>query len=91
MMVLVLEAVKPALRGEITRWLLEPHPGVFVGRVSALVRERLWEKCCKACASGGVILIHAAQNEQGYAVRLYGNTRRDVVDMEGLQLIMKRA
>ncbi len=89
MIVLILEAVRPALRGEITRWLLEPHPGVFVGRVSAMVRELLWEKCCQASGSGGVILIHAAVNEQGYAIRLHGRTRRKVVDMEGLQLIMK--
>lgn len=90
MIVLILEAVKPTLRGEITRWLLEPHPGVFVGRVSAMVRDLLWEKCCLASGGGGVILIHSAPTEQGYAIRLYGRTRRKVVDMEGLQLITRR-
>ena len=44
MVVLILERVPPGLRGELTRWFLEPQAGVFVGRVSAAVRERLWEK-----------------------------------------------
>ena len=42
MLVMVLENVPPSLRGELTRWLIEPRPGVFVGHVSALVRDRLW-------------------------------------------------
>ena len=46
MVVIILEKVSPALRGELTRWLIEPHPGVFVGHVSGMVRDRLWEKCC---------------------------------------------
>ena len=32
MVVMVLEKVPVSLRGELTRWLIEPHPGVFVGR-----------------------------------------------------------
>jgi CRISPR-associated protein Cas2 len=45
MVVLILERVPPGLRGELTRWFLEPQAGVFVGRVSAIVRElspRAW-------------------------------------------------
>lgn len=43
MVVLVLERVPVSLRGELTRWLLEVRAGVFVGDVSAMVREKLWE------------------------------------------------
>ena len=35
MMVLVTTAVSTGLRGELTRWLLEVSPGVFVGTVSS--------------------------------------------------------
>ena len=45
-MVMLLERVSPGLRGELTRWLLELKAGVFVGRVSAMVRERLWATAC---------------------------------------------
>lgn len=86
-MVIILEKVSVTLRGELTRWLIEPHPGVFVGHVSAMVRDRLWEKCCKHCKSGGVVQIWSTNNEQRFAMRMYGDTKRRIVDYDGLQLI----
>ena len=41
---MILEKVPPSLRGELTRWFLEPKAGVFVGHVGAMVRDRLWQK-----------------------------------------------
>jgi CRISPR-associated protein Cas2 len=87
MMVLVLESVPVGLRGELTRWLIEPHPGVFVGHVSALVRDRLWLKCCEKLKDGGAVQLWSAPNEQRFAMRAYGATRREVADFEGLKLI----
>lgn len=87
MVVIILERVPTSLRGELTRWLLEPHTGVFVGRVSALVRDKLWEKACQSMQGGAGMLIHNADNEQGFAVRFWGSTNRWVLDFEGLALI----
>lgn len=87
MLVMILEAVPVSVRGELTRWLIEPHPGVFVGHVSAMVREQLWQKCCKACRGGGVVQIWSTNTEQRFAMRMFGQTRRMVVDLEGVQLI----
>jgi CRISPR-associated protein Cas2 len=87
MVVLMLENAKASLRGELTRWLLEPRAGVFVGSVSALVREKLWEKVCRASPEGGAMLLYRAQTEQGYRIETYGETQRKIVDMEGLQLV----
>ena len=88
MIVMILENVSTALRGELTRWLLEPHTGVFVGHVNALVRERLWEKCCQASgATSGVEQIWSTNTEQRFAMRLHGTTQRAIVELEGLQLI----
>jgi len=88
MVVMILERVPKALRGELSRWLIEPKPGVFVGDVSALVRDKLWEKCCSRITAGaGVVQIWSTNNEQGYDVRIWGNTRRKVVDYEGLKLV----
>lgn len=87
MVVMMLETVPVSLRGELTRWLIEPHPGVFVGHVSAMVRDRLWDKCCQRAKGGGVLQIWSTNNEQRFVVRTFGETRRDVVDFEGLQLI----
>jgi CRISPR-associated protein Cas2 len=87
MVVMILETVPVALRGELTRWLIEPHPGVFVGHVSAMVRERLWTKCCKSARAGGVLQIWTTNNEQKFQMRAWGATKREIVDFDGLQLI----
>jgi CRISPR-associated protein Cas2 len=90
MIVMILERVKPSLRGELTRWLLEPRAGVFVGRVSAEVRDRLWDKVRdKRGDSGAGLLIHNSNTEQGFRIRSFGDTTRTVVELEGLQLIRR--
>jgi len=86
-MVLILERVPTGLRGELTRWFLEPKAGVFVGRVSAMVRDRLWDKACDQARDGGCVLIHASDTEQGYRIRTHGKTARIPEDFEGLSLI----
>jgi CRISPR-associated protein Cas2 len=87
MIVMILEKVTASLRGELTRWLIEPHTGVFVGHVNAMVRQRLWDKCCKAAGSGGVVQIWSTNTEQHFAMRLFGNTQRSIIELEGLQLV----
>lgn len=86
-MILILECVPPGLRGELTRWFLEPKAGVFVGRVSAMVRDRLWEKACKQARDGGCVMIHTSNTEQGYRIRSWGKTARSIEDFEGLFLV----
>jgi CRISPR-associated protein Cas2 len=87
MVVMVLERVRPSLRGELTRWMLEPKAGVFIGTVSALVRDLLWEKACRNAGDGGGILIYTTNNEQGFELRIWGEPSRTVADFDGLALI----
>jgi len=87
MVVLILERVPTGLRGELTRWFLEPKAGVFVGRVSAMVRDRLWEKACGQAKQGGCLMIHSSATEQGFQIRSSGRTARSIQDFEGLFLV----
>ncbi|OUN01220.1 MAG: hypothetical protein BAA04_12885 [Firmicutes bacterium ZCTH02-B6] len=89
MVVLIVESAPPGLRGELSKWMLEPKAGVFVGKVSALVRELLYEKACREVETGGVTLIYTTNNEQGYAIRTFGDTSRQVEDWEGLFLVRR--
>jgi CRISPR-associated protein Cas2 len=89
MLVMVLEKVPASLRGELTRWLLEPKTGIFVGHVSALVRDRLWEKCVQQRDNGGVIQIWSTNTEQHFAMRSWGDTDRALVEFDGLWLVRK--
>jgi CRISPR-associated protein Cas2 len=87
MVVFILERVPVSLRGELTRWTLEAKAGVFVGSLSALVRDLLWEKVCGSLRGGGAILIHSSDGEQGFSIRYWGEPSRSVRDFEGLWLI----
>ncbi len=87
MCVIVTENAPPALRGELTRWLLEVKPGVFVGRTSASVREKLWEKVRNDTAASGALLLYSSDTEQGFRIELHGDPKRTVVDLDGIQLI----
>ena len=90
MIVLILEKVPPSLRGEMSRWLLEVKTGVFVGRISALVREELWKLVVKKVRQGSAMLIYPAKNEQGFEIRAVGESQRVVEDIEGLFLMKVR-
>ncbi len=87
MVVMILENAPASLRGELSRFMIEPKAGVFVGKVSALVRDKLWELCVRRRAPLGVIQIWSDSNEQGFGMRTHGDTRRIVRDCEGLSLI----
>lgn len=86
---MVLENEPSSLRGELTRWMLEVHAGVFVGNLSALVRDRLWEEVCGRLRGGAAILLHSAANEQGFAIRFWGLPSRVVEDFDGLLLVRR--
>jgi len=87
MVVMVLEKVSASIRGELTRWLLEVRSGVFIGHISARVRDKLWEKCIKNSPAGGVLQAWSSNTEQHFQMRISGDTSRRVIMEEGLQLI----
>lgn len=87
MTIFILERVPVGLRGELTRWMLEPRTGVFVGRVSALVRDTLWEYVCEQMRGGAGLMVYQTNTEQGYAMRSFGDTSRRLAVFEGLTLV----
>lgn len=82
MITLVLSKVPEGLRGHLTKWLMEVAPGVFVGRVSARVRDALWGIVQEGLEGGTALMVIAARNEQGFEVRNIGH-RWEPVDLDG--------
>jgi CRISPR-associated protein Cas2 len=89
MIVLILERVRPTLRGEVSRWLLEVKPGIFTGRVSALVRDEVWQLIAENIGKGAALMIYPTNTEQGFSVRMLGNPSRKFEDIDGLLLIKR--
>jgi len=87
---MVLEAVPPSLRGELSRWLTPVCIGVYVGKVSTLVRDKLWERAVAKAGTGRIIQAWSQSGEPGYGLRAHGLTNSTLVDLEGLPMIAVR-
>jgi CRISPR-associated protein Cas2 len=85
--VLVVRRAKPSLRGRLTRWFLEVQAGVYVGSVSNRVREVVWEDVVSKLGAGEAVMVWTARTEQGFRLITAGDSRREVVDFDGLALI----
>ena len=88
MIVVTLSKVPPSLRGDLTKWYQEIQTGVYVGNVSARVRDLLWERILKNIGNGEATMAYNVATELGYQFR---TTRKDrqVVDYDGIPLMMQ--
>lgn len=91
--VLVTERLSPGLRGAISQWYVEVNPGIYVGTISARIREELWaqiEEWVLINDIGYALDISPTDNEQGYAMRTAGTSRYGIRDYDGLQLVSRQ-
>ncbi len=88
MIVIVLSKCPPALRGDLTKWMFEISTGVFVGRLTARVRDELWERVVCYCGDGRATMVYSASNEQRMQFRVF-NTDLIPTDFDGLWLMVK--
>lgn len=59
-----------------------------MGKVSARIRELLWQQVLENIGKGRAVMVHPANNEQGLDFRVRGQ-EWEPVDYEGLKLIMR--
>lgn len=88
MIVITLSKVPPSLRGVLTRWYQEIQTGVYVGSVTARIRDQLWDRIIRDIGRGEATMVYSAANELGYQFK---TTRADhsVVDLDGLPFMKK--
>lgn len=87
MITLTMSAVPEHLRGALSRWLLEVTPQMYVGTVSAKVRDQLWDAIVACVEEGVAVMVYPAANEQGFELRTAGQHRRNPIDFDGLTLV----
>ena len=86
MIVMILDAVPPALRGDLSRWLLALSPTVFVGRVSVAVRDGLWLRATSRSDTGRVIQAWRTPTEQGFDFRQHNAPGLQRAEFDGIVL-----
>ncbi|MBU9788340.1 type I-E CRISPR-associated endoribonuclease Cas2e [Lentilactobacillus sp. G22-6] len=88
MIVVTLTKAPQSLRGDLTKWYQEVQTGVYVGNVSARIRDLLWDRINRNIGSGEATMVYNANNELGYQIK---TTRKQyqVVDFDGIPLMMR--
>ena len=88
MIVISLSDCPPKVRGDLSKWLFELNTGVYVGKLSARVREELWNRICENLSNGKATMVYSAANEQGMEFRVH-NTTWKPTDLDGLTLMCR--
>ena len=84
---MIVERVPTSLRNALSRWLIEPSAGVFVGNPTARIRDELWKKIIAKAPEGSALQIWSAQTSQGFAYRQHNPRHREIVTIDGLNLV----
>lgn len=88
MIVITLTSCPPKLRGDLSKWLCEINTGVYVGQLSARVREALWNRICENIGDGQATMVYSVSNEQHFEFRTH-NTPWKIRDFDGIKLMMR--
>jgi CRISPR-associated protein Cas2 len=67
--------------------MIEPKAGIFLGRMTARIRDELWKKAVAKSACGACFQAWSSPGEQGFQVRTHGEMTRKIIDLEGLSLV----
>lgn len=87
MLVIVVENVPPRLRGRLAVWLIEIRAGVYVGDLSAKVRDMIWSQIEDAIEEGNAVMAWSTNTESGFDFMTLGKNRRLPVELDGLKLV----
>ncbi|NOQ14506.1 MAG: type I-E CRISPR-associated endoribonuclease Cas2 [Methyloprofundus sp.] len=82
MLVIVTENVPPRLRGRLAVWLIEIRAGVYIGDLSARVREMIWQQVEVGIEEGNAIMTWSTNTKSGFDFLTLGENRRLPVEFE---------
>lgn len=87
MLVIVTENIPHRLRGRLAVWLIEIRAGVYVGDLSAKVRDMIWSQIEAGLEEGNVVMAWSTNTESGFDFVTLGKNRRLPVELDGLKLV----
>ena len=89
MTVIVVQRVPPGLRGRLSKWMTEVGTGVFVAKLSARVRQRVWEACRREVedAGGSALAVWRTPTPQGFEVDACNARGRFADAVDGVWLV----
>ena len=92
MLVVIANDIPPAVRGRMKLWFVEPRPNVFVSGVKDSVADDVVTYLHKYCPEeSGLIVFRKAKQSPGYKILGLGDTKRNLIEISGLQLVQEKA
>ena len=71
-------------------WFVEPRPNVFVSSVKDSVAKTVVEYLYRHCPpESGVMMFRSLSKPPGYEIRTVGPTRKEMIEIDGLQLVIE--
>jgi CRISPR-associated protein Cas2 len=72
-------------------WFIEPRPNVFVSGVNDAVAKKIISYLYEHCPSySGLMIFNKTRETPGYRISGFGDTKRPLVEISGLQLIAEK-
>lgn len=90
MIVVILSRCPQSLRGDLTKWLIEVDTLVFVGKITARIKDLLWKRIVDSCEDGKATMVFESTNEQRFDF-VSINSDWHPIDCDGFRLMMKPA
>ncbi len=91
MLVVLANDIPPAVRGRMKLWFVEPRPNVFVSGIKDSVADDVVEYLYNHCpVESGLMVFKKIRQVPGYSIQGVGDTRRSMVEINGLQLVQEK-
>jgi len=90
MLVVIANHIPPAVRGRMKLWFVEPKPNVFISGINDSVADSVVDYLFSHCPmSSGLIIFQKQKRAPGFKIRSSGVTDREIINFNGLQLILE--
>lgn len=90
MLVVLVNDLPPAVRGRMRLWFIEPRANVFVSGIKDHVAKKVVEYLYTYCPKESGLMIFMSQNSTpNYKIIGLGDTRRSMIEISGLQLVIE--
>ncbi len=90
MLVVLANDLPPAVRGRLKLWFIEPRANCFVSGIKDSAALTVIDYLHKHCpAESGIMIFRSLPKPPGYEMQTIGPTRKTLVEIGGLQLIIE--
>lgn len=91
MLIVIANDLPPAVRGRMKLWFIEPRPNVFVSGLKNAVAKKVVDYLHKHCPrESGLMIFRYTPEIPGYEILGLGDTKRNLTEFSGLQLIIEK-